>query len=213
MDALVALLAADRLPAVLLVTGGAVLVLLAAPSATVPPAIWTAAPEVALPLIARHRRIWRIANIGFLLATVLVAAGLFLLPASLGADGAALATAGALAFAISSTVWIIALSIRLGITPGVAARFVDEGSLDPSFPPLARLGGVLFAAFILVGCSALAAVGMAALVGGVLPLWAAWATLLISLATIVAFLVTGDTLPAFVYVPTTLLGVVLLTTG
>jgi len=213
MDAIVALLAADRLPGVLLVTGGALLVLLAAPTAALPPAIWTGAPEVSLPLIARHRTIWRLANIGFLLATVLVAAGLFLVPSALGADGAALATAGAVAFAIAAMAWIITLSIRLGFTPGVAARYVNQGSLDPSFPPLARLAGVLFASFILVGSGALTAIGVAALLGGVLPAWAAWATLLISLATIGGYVALGDTLPAFVYVPTTLLGIVLLATG
>ena len=199
---------ADGLPALLLVVGGGSFVVLAAASAGVPAAIWTGPPEVSLPLIARHLAIWRLANLGFVIATVLTAAGLFVLPPSLGANGAGLALAGAVAYAMAGTAWIITLGIRLGITPDVATRYVASGSVDPAFAPLAALAGALFATFIVIGCSSLAVLGVAALLGGTLPAWVGWTTLGAGAAILAGFLVTGDTLPAFVYLPTILLGVV-----
>jgi hypothetical protein len=168
---------------------------------------------VALPLVARHATIWRLANIGFVVATVLTAAGLFVLPSSLGMNGEGLARAAAVVYAIGATAWLVTLSIRLGITPDVAAKYVAGGSIDPAFAPLAALGGVLFAAFILVGSGSLVAVGAAILAGGTLPAWTGWTTLGLSLAILASFLLMGDTLPAFVYLPTILVGIVMLLTS
>lgn len=210
MDTLAAALAGARFAGLLLLAGGLALVLLAAASAAVPAAIWTGVPAVSLPLIARHRAIWRSANVGFALATILTVAGLFLLPASLGAGGAALATAAAVGYAIAGSAWLVTLGIRLGITPRVAAAYASSGVVDPRFAPLAGLGGVLFTAFILVGCASLALLGAAVVLGGVVPAWAGWATLGASLAILADLALTGDTLPAFVYLPSMLLGVVLL---
>ena len=208
MNTLAAALQTDGLPALLLVVGGVGFVALAAASAGVPAAIWTGPPEDSLPLIARHATIWRLANIGFVVATVLTAAGLFGLPWSLGEHGTGLALAAAVGYAMAGTAWLIALFIRLGITPGVAASYVANGSVDPAFAPLAALAGVLFAAFIVIGCSSLTALGVAALLGGALPIWVGWTTLSAGAAILVGYLVMGDTLPAFVYLPTILLGIV-----
>jgi len=203
----------STLDAILLFVGGIGGFALAAPSATVSSAIWTGSPDVALPLIARHSTIWRLANIGFVVATVLSAAGLFVLSSSLGANGEGLARAAAVAYAMAGTAWLVTLSIRLGITPGVAARYVADATLDPAFAPLAGLGGVLFAAFILVGTSSLVALGAAVVLGGVLPAWTGWVILALSVAILGGYLLTGDTLPAFVYLPTIMLGIVLLLTA
>lgn len=208
MNAVAAALQADGLAATLLVLGGLGLVVLAAASAGVPAAIWTGAPEISLPLIARHATVWRLANVGFAVATVLTAAGLFVLPSSLGGNGAGLALAAAVGYAMAGTAWLITLGIRLGITPNVAAKYVANASVDPTFAPLAALGGVLFAVFIVVSCSSLAVVGVAALLGGILSVWVGWATLALSLAILAGYLVVGDTLPAFVYLPSVLLGIV-----
>jgi hypothetical protein len=95
----------------------------------------------------------------------------------------------------------------------VAARYTADSTLDPAFAPLAGLGGVLFAAFILVGTSSLVALGAAVVLGGVLPAWTGWVILALSVAILGGYLLTGDTLPAFVYLPTIMLGIVLLLTA
>lgn len=213
MNAVAAVSHAGGLPALLLVVGGVGLIALAAASAGVPAAIWTGPPEVSLPLIARHAAIWRLANVGFVVATVLSAAGLFLLPASLGENGAGLALAAAVGYAMAGTAWLVALSIRLGFTPTVAARYVANGSVDPAFAPLVALAGVLFAAFIVLACASLAVLGVAALLGGGLPAWVGWTTLGAGVAILAGYLLAGDTLPVFVYVPTVLLGIVQLLTS
>jgi hypothetical protein len=46
-----------------------------------------------------------------------------------------------------------------------------------------------------------------------LPAWAAWATLLFSIAMLILLLFTGDTLPAFHYLPALLIGILLLFHG
>jgi hypothetical protein len=130
-----------RFAGVLLAGSGLAGALLGGPSAFVSPAIWNGPEDVALRLIARHRLIWRTANVGFVLAMVMTAAGLFVLPGEVGERGASLALAAALAFALAGTLWLMTLSIRLAVTPGVASRFVSDGTVDPVFPPLARLGG------------------------------------------------------------------------
>lgn len=72
----------------LLAVGGIGGGFLVATSLRVPPAIWNGPTAAALPLIAAHGRVWRTANAGFVLATVLTAAGMWLLPAEVGATAA-----------------------------------------------------------------------------------------------------------------------------
>lgn len=202
-------LQADGLAPLLLIAGVVALVALGAASAGVPATLWTVSPEIALPLIAQHAPIRKLANLGFLAATVLTAAGLFVLPASVGQSGSGLALVAAVGYAMAGTGWLVTLAIRLGITPAAAKAYVATGTIDPSYAALTGLAGVLFATFILVGCSSLAVLGCALLLGGVLPAWVGWAILATSLAIVAAYLSMGDTLPAFVYLPTLLLGLVL----
>jgi hypothetical protein len=96
-----------RFAGVLLAGSGLAGALLVGPSAFVSPAIWNGPEDVALRLIARHRLIWRTANVGFVLATVMTAAGLFVLPGEVGERGASLALAAALAFALAGTLWLM----------------------------------------------------------------------------------------------------------
>lgn len=60
---------------------------------------------------------------------------------------------------------------------------------------------------------ALAAYGASLLQVGLVPAWAAWATILFSLALLVQLLVMGDTLSAFHYLPPVLIGVLLVLRG
>ena len=68
----------------------------------------------------------------------------------------------------------------------------------------------LFLIYIVLGCLALAALGIALMGEGVVPSLVGWAVVVMLLGTLAHLLVSGDTLPAFHYFPGLLLGVVLL---
>jgi hypothetical protein len=199
-----------RFAGLLLGAGGVGGGLLVATSLVVSPVIWNGPEESALRLIAAHGRIWRTANVGFVIATVLTAAGVFVLTAVVGQQGTVLALAAAVAFALASTLWLVTLAIRLSVTPGVASGYVAEGTVDPAFAALGQLSSALFSAFILVGAAALVALGAAILYGGAIAAVLGWITAIAGLAIAASYLWFGDTLPAFIYMPTTAIGIVLL---
>lgn len=203
-------LAGPGLAGLLLAGGGLVLVLLVGPTTFVPPALWTGPREVSLRLIAAHARIWRAANAGFAIATVLTAAGLACVPGLVGTRGTSLALAAAVMFALASVPWLVMLGIRLSITPRVAAEFAATGALDPTFPPIDRLGGALFPVFLLVASGSIVALGAAIVAGGSLSPILGGACIAAGLAIGGGYLVFGDMLPAFVYFPTAAVGIALL---
>jgi hypothetical protein len=204
------LLEGGQLAGVLLAGAGLVGILLVGPTAFVPAAIWGGPRDVALRLIAQHPLLWRSGNTGFVIATVMTAAGLFVLPDALGPHGAPLASGAALAFALAGTLWLVTLAIRLTVTPGVALTFVAHGTIDPAFEPLARLGYALFVAFVFIGSAAVVVLGVAIVLGGALGALLGWAVAIAGLLIIASYLWFGDTLPAFVYMPTTAVGIALL---
>ena len=203
-------LAGFRLAGLLLTGGLVALVLLVGPTAFVSPAIWNGPEEVALPLIHEHVLLWRVANLGFALATVLTAAGLFLAPDVVGARGAQLAWVSAALFILAAVPWLLILGIRLAITPGVADGFVATGTIEPAFAPLSRLYGALFPSFILLASAAIVALGGAVLTGGTLPAPLGWGCVIAGIAVGASYVVIGDTLPAVVYVPTAAVGIAIL---
>jgi hypothetical protein len=197
----------------LLAGAGAAGVILVGPTAFVPPAIWNGSQDVALKLIAEHPVIWRVANAGFVIATVMTAAGLFALPDVVGSRGTPFATAAAVTFALAASLWIVTLAIRLTITPAVASTFVSDGTIDPAYGPLTRLGDALFVAFIFIGSASVVALGAALVLGGALSAVVGWAVAIAGLLIIGSYVWFGDTLPAFIYVPTIATGIALLLAG
>lgn len=205
----------DVLPlaGLLLVGGGILLVLLVGPTAFVSPAIWNGPQDVALSLISEHSLIWRVANIGFVLATIATACGLFLAPGLVGDRGASIGWVSAVLYLVAAAPWLLMLAIRLGITPDVADAFVATGAVDPAWVPLDRLGEALFPSFILIASASIVALGAAIVVGGSLGVPLGWACLVAGLAIGGSYLVIGDTLPAFVYLPTTAVGIAIILSG
>lgn len=128
----------------LLAAGAACLLGISAPSFM---PVWTAPPEVGLPLIARHARAWRVANVAFALAAVLTSIGLWSLPDAVGTGGIALARAAAAAYALAAGLWLVFLAIRIAVTPLKASGYVASGSVDPWYAPLDRLASALFSGF------------------------------------------------------------------
>ena len=199
-----------RVAGLLLAGGGVLLVLLVGPTAFVSPAIWNGPQGVALRLIGEHLFIWRVANVGFTLATIATAAGLFLLPGLVGDRGTPIAWVSAVVLVLAAVPWLLVLAIRLAITPGVAVGFVADGTVDPAFDPLAKLCGALFATFILIASGSIVALGAAIVAGGSLGVPLGWACFVAGLAIGGSYVVFGDTVPAFVYFPTTAVGVAML---
>ena len=206
---MVDLLQGARFAGLLLAGGGLFLVLLVGPSAFVPPAIWTGPRDASLRLVAEHAVVWRSANVGFALATTLTAAGLVLVPGLVGDRGSSLAWAAAVAFLLAAAPWLLILSIRLVITPAVAAGFAAEGTLDPEFISIDRLSGALFPAFMLIASGSIVALGAAVVAGGSLSPVLGWACVVAGVVFGGGYLLLGDMLPAFVYLPTTAVGITL----
>jgi hypothetical protein len=207
------LLQGARFAGFLLAGGGVLLVLLVGPSAFVPSAIWTGARDASLRLVARHNFVWKSANVGFALATILTAAGLILMPGLVGDLGSALAWAAAVLFLLAAVPWLLILTIRLVITPGVANSLAADGTLDPDFIPIDRLSGALFPAFMVIASGSIVVLGAAVVAGGSLSPILGWACVAAGLAMGSGYLLLGDMLPAFVYFPTTAVGIVLLLTA
>ena len=203
-------LAGAGLAGLLLVGGAVLLVLLVGPTAFVPPALWTGPQDASLRLVAAHPRMWRAANVGFALATVLTAAGMVLVPGLVGDRGSSIAWVAAVSFVLAAVPWLLVLGIRLSITPGVAAEFAATGTVDPDFAPIDRLGGALFPVFLLIAAGSIVALGAAIIAGGSLSAILGWACIAAGAFLGGGYLVFGDMLPAFVYFPTAAVGVALL---
>ena len=187
--------------------------LLVGPTAFVSPAIWNGPPDVALRLISEHSLLWRIANIGFAVATIATAAGLVLMPSVVGDRGAALAWVSAVLFVLAAVPWLITLAVRIAATPGAAEGFVADGAIDPAWVALDRLNDALFPAFILIASASIVALGGAIVAGGSLGGMVGCDVLVAGLAIAGSYLVIGDTLPAFIYLPTAAAGIAVLASG
>ena len=107
----------------------------------------------------------------------------------------------------SQMIWAAVLIIG-----GVLLLVFNYGLLQ-AYEPLAQWGFALFFVAAMIGFLALAAYGASLLQVGLVPAWAAWATILFSLALLIQLLIMGDTLPAFHYLPPVLIGVLLVLRG
>jgi hypothetical protein len=204
------LLTDSTLAGLLLAVGAAVGGLMTGLATTRLGAVWTSPSEVSLRLIAEHPGAWRIANLGFAVMTVSTVAGLWTVPDLVGDQGASLALAAAGAYALASGFWVVSLAVRLAVQPDVAASFVEGGTIDPAYRPLARVSGGLFIAFESIAGASLIALGAAILVGGSMAAVLGWFAIAIGALLVVTCATAGGTLPAFVYLPTFAMGVALL---
>jgi hypothetical protein len=174
--------------------------------------VWSASREDHLATIGAHRVAWAWLNAGFVLATVATAAGLAILALDAmpqTARAAALATVS-LAYVIGGALWCAVLAIRARTTPALA-DLVRAG--DPTQPGEALLGaalGGLFAAFVVLTCVALAGLGLTLLAAGGVAAPVAVVTVAAGVAIAAWLLVSGDVIPAVLYLPTLLVGVALL---
>jgi|GEM_PF-3236454 len=174
---------------------------------------WTAQQDLFLSIVARHPRAWLVTNVLFAVGTVLTAAGLVLLPASVPAGWPReVAIAGATGFAIAAVLWLVSLVYRLAVQPSVARTFAETGTVDPWVATFDRLSGGLFQAFIVVAFAGLAAIGVATTAGGPIPAPLGWGVATVSVLLVGVLLLVGDMPPFTVYLVSLAFGIALLST-
>jgi hypothetical protein len=159
-------------------------------------------------IVAAHRRGWYVLNGGFAAATVATTAALAMLALVVDAGDAARGglIAGTTTYAVGGVLWCAMLAIRSRVTPALAGR----GDPDPAGRLLEEAQGGLFAAYVLMTAVALVVLGVTLAVGGGVSIVVAALTILVGVGALAIQLVTGDLVPAVLYLPTLALGIALL---
>lgn len=192
--------------------------------------VWSATREDQLRLIHDAATAWTVTSALFLIGTVLTAAGLWFVPEYVAGSGTTapaeaapetvapragtparagmLARVATLVYLIAAGAWIASLTFRLAVTPDAATAFVANGSLDPAYLLMDRWARGLFGAFTLLAGGSLVALGAALLVGRVSAV-AGWFAVVIGLLIAIGYALAGDMPPFVAYLPTGLLGLVL----
>jgi len=167
-----------------------------------------------LAAVADNAIAWRWANIFMGAAAVILAAGLMMLTTVLEeVDERMLSRLGLVGVLLAALLWVIFSAFRASITISAAQEMAATGTVPPYYEPLAQWGFALFSAYAVAGFLALASYGGSLLRTDLLPAWVGWGTIIFSVGLLVLLLVTGDTLPAFHYVPPLLIGIFLLVRG
>ena len=174
--------------------------------------VWLVGREEHLAMVAAHPLAWRMVNAGFVVATVLTTAGLGVLVGSPGlADRPrAILAAGVAAYAIGGSLWCVVLAVRNRTTPQLAAMVAAGRPTEPAESLLGAALGGLFAAFVWTTSLAVLAVVAALAMGGAVGLPVAAISAVVAAIALGSQILTRDTIPAVLYVPTLLLGLALL---
>ncbi len=176
------------------------------------PRIWSMSREDHVSTVAAHQRGWWILNAGFAFATITSTGGLAILAVALTGDTgrSAWLTAVWVAYAIGGVLWCTVLAMRARTTPAIH----DLGLIDA--PPgttellLGAATGGVFAMYVVVTAASLVVLGVVlVLAGGVAAPVAGLAVVIAAIAVGVQ-VVTGDTIPAVLYLPTLIIGIALL---
>ncbi|TDE01991.1 hypothetical protein [Jiangella asiatica] len=164
-----------------------------------------------LEAVADNSAAWRWANVLMGAAVVLLIFGMTIVTTMLERVEERLLSRIALTgLLLAALLWLVFTAFRSTVTVSAAQETVLTGAVPTYYQPLARWGSGLFQIYIVLGCLGLAALGGSLVLAGLVSAWAGWATAAISAATLVHFLSAGDTLPAFHYLPSLLIGILLL---
>jgi hypothetical protein len=172
--------------------------------------IWSMPREAFVAAVGAHRTAWLWLNVGFALATVVTTGGLAALATAMPSGlGTAAVLTCAVTYGIGGGLWCAVLAIRARTTPLLADLDADSlGSREVALLDAAT--GGLFQGFVLITTTALAALGLTLLLTGVVIPAVAVVVLLSGVAGIAWLLVSGDVIPAALYLPTMVLGVAVL---
>ncbi|HSK51289.1 MAG TPA: hypothetical protein VLA44_00930 [Clostridia bacterium] len=179
--------------------------------------VWGADRDEHLRIVGSHRLAWTMLNAGFFLATVSTASGLAVLAAVLSDDPARGAALGALAvaYAVGGSAWCVVVAVRARTTPALAdsvagAATAGTATAGPAELLLGSALSGLFGAFLLTAGAAVVGVGLTLAVAGGIALPVALVAAGLAGLVIASYLVTGDAVPAVLYLPTILIGIALL---
>ena len=174
--------------------------------------VWTAQREEHLAIVRARRRSWMLVNAGFAVATILTAAGLAVVGASLDvADGTRAALiAVAVAYAMAGVAWCAVVAMRDRTTPLIADLVAAGSATEPAEAVLGAAIGGLFALFAWITTLALVALGLVLALGGGVAAPVAWSAIAVGVIGAGALIRHGDLIPAVLYLPTLLLGIALL---
>ena len=176
--------------------------------------IFTLPAREHLEAVARNEVVWFRANIFMGIAGFVLLAGLSLLTTILErANEHTFSRLGLVSFILATVLWVIFSAFRAVVTIRAAQEMNSTGAVPVYYEPLARWGFALFYIYAVIGFLALVAYGISLIQAVLLPAWTGWATLIFSIVILIQLFITGDTLPAFHYVPTLLIGILLLVRG
>ncbi|MQA82515.1 MAG: hypothetical protein GEV10_29320 [Streptosporangiales bacterium] len=164
-----------------------------------------------LQAVAGNSAVWWWANLLMGAAVVMLVVGMTMVTTMLErVDERVLSRIALTGLLLAALLWLVYSAFRSTVTVSAAQETVLTGAVPPYYEPLARWASGLFQVYIVLGCLGLAALGGSLVLAELVPVWAGWATLAISAATLAHLLSTGDTLPAFHYIPVLLIGILLL---
>lgn len=164
--------------------------------------------------VADNAVAWRWANVFMGAAAIILVAGLTMLTTILeGANERVLSRLGLVGWLLAAVLWVIFSVWRATATIRAAQEMAASDTVPAYYEPLAQWGFALFYVYAVVGFLALAAYGGSLLQVALVPAWAGWVTLIFCVAMLALLLITGDTLPAFHYLPPLLIGILLLSSG
>jgi hypothetical protein len=174
--------------------------------------VWSAPREERLRIVGAHRLAWIMLNAGFLIATVVTAGGLAALAVAQAGDAGETAALAAVivAYAVGGGLWCAVAAIRSLTTPALADLSARGTDTEPAETLLNAAQSGLFGAYSLLTAVALVALAVVLAVAGVVAFPVAVVAGLIAGVVIAAYLVTGDSVPAVLYLPTILIGIALL---
>ena len=174
--------------------------------------VWSAPREERLRIVGAHRLAWIMLNAGFLVATVVTAGGLAALAVGQAEDAGVTAALAAVivAYTVGGGLWCAVVAIRSLTTPGLADLSARGTDTEPAETLLNAAQAGLFGAYSLLTAVAVLALAVVLAVAGVVAVPVAVVAGLIGGVVIAAYLVTGDSVPAVLYLPTILIGIALL---
>ena len=174
--------------------------------------IWTTTRERHIGVVAAHRRAWWGVNLGFALATIATSGGLAVLAGALTGDPArsAMLTAAWVAYGMAGVLWCAVLGIRALVTPLLFDLGATDGPPGDAERLMGAANGGMFALFVVGTSAALIALGAVLALSGGVAAPVAWIAAAIGALALGVQLITGDTIPAVLYLPTLLIGIALL---
>ena len=173
--------------------------------------VWGMPLERQLRTIAEHPVGWRAVNTWFVVVLVLSSLGLAGVARQLrDTDAAHIGDLAVLAYVIAAILWTVDLVSRLTVIMAAANETVASGVVPVWAAPLASWGSGLFMVYAVLSNVAMLAFGGALLRAELVPAWAGWTAIGMSVLALALLAITRDNVPAMNLIGPIAIGVALL---